>query len=151
MPGALGGDTVKAFYIARVSINKRTKAITTIIIDRIMGFETIMVIAFIALMFNYNMIRLNLALKTLAIFLGVYIVCSILLATIVFSIRIKRFFVTIGTKRFVDKLPKKEILYEIYNAFHIYVEGHHIPQARVSYIPHPRSMAYRTLFTIPCR
>jgi len=45
---------VKAYYIAKENKEYRTRAIITIIIDRVLGFETLMIVAFIALILNYK-------------------------------------------------------------------------------------------------
>lgn len=120
MPGAVGGDLVKAFYIAKDNKDRRIAAIMTIIIDRIIGFQTLMVVAFAALLFNHKTISSNPQLQAIASALGFYILCSFIGAACVFSIRVKRFFILIGIKELIYKLPKKEFLINIYDAFHIY-------------------------------
>ncbi|MEW6744735.1 MAG: lysylphosphatidylglycerol synthase transmembrane domain-containing protein [Planctomycetota bacterium] len=120
MPGAVGGDIVKAFYVAKENTANRTRAIVTIIIDRIMGFETLMLVAFVALIANYRVMSSNIHLKGLGLLVALYIGISIVAAAAVFSRRVKRFLLWIGVKKLVTMLPKKEILFKIYDAFHIY-------------------------------
>lgn len=120
MPGTVGGDLIKAFYLAKENTENRTRAIMTILIDRILGLETMMLVAFAALLLNYKTMLANPQLQAIASAISFYIVCSLVGVAIVFSKRIKRFFIAIGVKRLVYKLPKKEILLTIYGAFHIY-------------------------------
>ena len=120
MPGAFGGDLVKAYYVAKENKEHRTRAITTIFIDRILGFETLMLVAFLALILNYKTISTNPQLKALSSAIALYILCSFIAAAAVFSRRVKHFFVSIGVNKLVYKLPKNEILIRIYDAFHIY-------------------------------
>jgi len=122
MPGALGGDLVKAFYIAKENKDYRTKAVMTIIIDRILGFETLMIVALAALFINYDTISSNPQLKALSIVICVYIIVSIIAAAAVFSRRIKHFFILIGLRDLIYKLPIKERLLKIYSAFHTYAD-----------------------------
>ena len=107
MPGAFGGDLVKAYYVAKENKEHRTRAVTTIFIDRILGFETLMLVAFLALILYYKTISTNPQLKALS-------------SAAVFSRRVKHFFVSIGINKLVYRLPKNEILIRIYDAFHIY-------------------------------
>jgi len=120
MPGALGGDLVKAFYIAKDNKDRKIRAVMTILIDRVIGFQAIMIVAFVALLFNHKIMSSNPQLQTIASAIAFYILCSFVAAACVFSVRVKHFFILIGVKKIVYKLPKKEFLIKIYDAFHIY-------------------------------
>ena len=120
MPGALGGDLVKAFYIAKDSKERKVGAVMTILIDRIIGFETIMIVAFVALLFNHKIMLSNPQLQALASAIALYIACSFVAASCVFSVRVKRLFISIGVKKLVYRFPKKDFLMKIYDAFHVY-------------------------------
>lgn len=120
MPGALGGDLVKAFYIAKDNKARKVGAVMTILIDRIIGFQAIMIVAFVALFFNHKVMMSNPQLQTLAFAIAFYIACSFVAAACVFSVRVKKLFVSIGVKKLVCKLPKNDFLFKIYDAFHVY-------------------------------
>jgi uncharacterized protein (TIRG00374 family) len=120
LPGAFGGDVVKAFYVAKENNEHRTRAVITILIDRIMGFETLMIVAFVALIINYRTLSTNPQLKALSTAIALYILCSFVAAAAVFSRRVKHFFVSIGLNKLVYKLPRHDILINIYDAFHVY-------------------------------
>lgn len=120
MPGSVGGDLVKAYYISKENRDYRTRAIITIIIDRILGFETLMLVAFIALLLNYNFVSTIPELRGLSLSIGLYIIFSLVAAAAVFSRRVKHFFVKIGFPKIVTLIPKNKILITIYDAFHIY-------------------------------
>lgn len=122
MPGAFGGDLVKAYYIARENQDYRAKAVITIIIDRIIGLETMMIVALCALLLNYGTIAGSHQLKALAVAIILYISCSLFAAAAVFSKRVKRFYILIGIKDLLYKLPFKENLLTIYDAFHTYAD-----------------------------
>lgn len=120
MPGALGGDLVKAFYIAKDSKARKIGAVMTILIDRIIGFQAVMIVAFVALFFNHKIMMSNPQLQALAFAIAFYIVCSFIAAACVFSVRVKRLFISIGVRKLVYKLPRKDFLLKIYDAFHVY-------------------------------
>jgi len=54
MPGATSGDILKAYYVARQAVGKRTEAVSTVFIDRIIGL-----VALIALTVVVMLIRLR--------------------------------------------------------------------------------------------
>ncbi len=120
MPGALGGDLVKAFYIAKDNKARKVGAVMTILIDRIVGFQAVMIVAFVALFFNHKVMMSNPQLQALAFAIAFYIACSFVAAACVFSKRVKRLFIAVGVKKLVYRLPKKEFLLNIYEAFHVY-------------------------------
>jgi len=120
MPGALGGDLVKAFYIAKDSKARKVGAVMTILIDRIIGFQAVMIVAFVALFFNHDVMMSNPQLQSLAFAIAFYIACSFVAAACVFSARVKRLFIAIGVNKLVYKLPRKDLLLRIYDAFHVY-------------------------------
>ncbi|OPY03894.1 MAG: hypothetical protein A4E61_00974 [Syntrophorhabdus sp. PtaB.Bin184] len=120
MPGALGGDLVKAFYIAKDNRSRKVGAVMTILIDRIIGFQAIIIVAFVALFFNHKIMMSNHQLQVLAFAIAFYIACSFVAAACVFSKRVKNLFISIGVKKLVYRLPKKEFLLKTYDAFHVY-------------------------------
>lgn len=99
MPGTVGGDLIRAFYLAKENKENRTRSIMTIIIDRILGLETMMSVTFVALLLNYQTMLSNPQLKAIASAIGFYIICSLIGVAVVFSKRIKRFFYSNRSKK----------------------------------------------------
>jgi uncharacterized protein (TIRG00374 family) len=54
MPGAVGGDLIKAVYIAKQHSGQRTDAIASILLDRILGFLTLMLFATIFFLLSFD-------------------------------------------------------------------------------------------------
>ncbi|MCH2596317.1 MAG: flippase-like domain-containing protein [Pirellulales bacterium] len=50
-PGSVGGDLLKAVFIAREQPGKRTEAVATVLIDRVIGLYAMLIIASLALSF----------------------------------------------------------------------------------------------------
>src|SRR3989338_9281469 len=51
MPGSVGGDLIKAWYVAGQEPDKRTRAIFTVLVDRVLGLSVIFCYAAITLLF----------------------------------------------------------------------------------------------------
>lgn len=120
MLGSVGGDVIKAFYIAKGNAGHRTRAIMSIFIDRIIGLEALLILAFMTLLFNYKFIIANPALRALLPGIGICILGSFAAAAAVFSKRTKNIFIAIGFKTLLAFLPKRDILINSYNALHSY-------------------------------
>jgi hypothetical protein len=120
MLGSVGGDLIKAFYIAKENAGYRTRAIMSILIDRIIGLEALLILAFMTLLFNYKFIITNPPLRALLPAIGICIISSFVVAAAVFSRRIKKLFIAIGLNTILAFLPKKDILINSYNALHSY-------------------------------
>jgi len=57
LPGAVTGDFVKGYYVIKAQEEKgRTKAFMTLLIDRFVGLFGLIIMAFLALIFNYEII-----------------------------------------------------------------------------------------------
>ena len=112
LPTSIGGDIVKAFYIAKES--KRTmQSYTSVFIDRFLGMFTIFLIALAALIFIKDTSGLN-----LIWLLAILIICSLLLAVTLFNKKLaKHFSLPIGS--IMPEKLKREMK-NIYNAMHNY-------------------------------
>jgi glycosyltransferase 2 family protein len=122
MPGAVGGDLIKAYYIAKENTNYRTRAIVSIIVDRFIGLETLMIISFIALLINYQLISTNHNIQMVAISIGIYIAVSFVALAVIFTERSRQFLTKVGIFRLFKALPKGELLIKIYDALNSYSE-----------------------------
>lgn len=67
MPGGVGGDLVKGFYIMQLYPQRRTSAATGVLIDRIVGLFGMVVMSLVALGLNLEMINNRPELKSLAV------------------------------------------------------------------------------------
>ena len=52
MPGSVGGDVIKAGYATRLTSNRSTEAVTSILIDRVIGLASIILLTCIMCLFN---------------------------------------------------------------------------------------------------
>lgn len=89
IPGAVGGDLVKAAYLARMNL-PRTQAITTLLVDRIVGLIGIFYLAAVAALVNWS--SLAQPVKNLGLFASLMAIAgSVGLAVILMDLPTKLF------------------------------------------------------------
>ena len=118
LPGSVSGDFVKGFYIVKANRKgEKTKAFTTLIIDRFTGMFGLIVMAFVALLFNWPLIAAQPGLQPLATAVAVLFAVTVFFYGIVL-LRFDR-----GNDPFVkllEKLPKSAFLLKVYDTFKTY-------------------------------
>ena len=57
MLGSTGGDLIKAYYAARQTHHKKTEAVVTVFVDRMIGMWALLIFAAIMMPFNFAMVR----------------------------------------------------------------------------------------------
>lgn len=81
MPGSVGGDFIKAYYIARKQEERRTEAVFSVFFDRIIGLISLILVATISVLFQFDFFW-NSEFKPLVIFLmsfsGAFVLASLL-------------------------------------------------------------------------
>lgn len=70
MPGSVGGDLVKAVYIAKSYPKQRTDVVASILLDRILGFLTLMAFATFFFVLSFDATRLPRSLQGFGTILG---------------------------------------------------------------------------------
>jgi uncharacterized protein (TIRG00374 family) len=55
--GSTGGDLIKAYYAARETHHKKTEAVTTVFVDRLVGLWSMLLFAGVMMIPNYEMLR----------------------------------------------------------------------------------------------
>jgi len=118
LPGAITGDFVKGYYVIKAQQNKnRTKAFMTLLIDRFVGLFGLIIMAFLALIFNYEVIFSNDSLH----FLG-WMITTLFMGTLLFF-TIVIFPFRQGHDPFLflfNSLPASSFTIKVYTAFKMY-------------------------------
>ena len=84
MPGAVGGDIIKAVYVIRAcGLDRKTNILMTILLDRVMGLAGLFSIAFLAVMFEMETMLgdpklFGLGLVVIVIFLSILLGMSVI-------------------------------------------------------------------------
>jgi len=64
IPGAVGGDVMKGYYLSRRAPTRRTLALTTLLVDRVLGVLGLLILSLIAALWNRDIAE-NMAMRTL--------------------------------------------------------------------------------------
>ncbi len=118
LPGAVTGDVVKGYYVIKAQQEEgRTRAFMTLLIDRFVGLFGLIVMAFLALVFNLELILSQERLHSLAWMITILFGGTVLFYTItLFPFKEGRDpFI-----RFFQRLPAKRISLKVYSAFKSY-------------------------------
>jgi uncharacterized membrane protein YbhN (UPF0104 family) len=110
IPGAVSGDLVKGYYVAREVQSQRAHALATILMDRVLGLSSLATVASIGVIWNREMVLASTTLTALSVLaLGGCAVGFIgLLAAVVASNTVLDM-----TRRLPERLPGKRFLLRI--------------------------------------
>lgn len=89
IPGAIGGDFIKAAYLVRMDI-KRTQAVASMVIDRIVGLLGLFLLAGLAGLAAWG--RAPHPVRTLIVIVWAAVACGVLLLSAIFGQRLTRAF-----------------------------------------------------------
>lgn len=105
LPGFFGGDLIKAYYVSRFT-HRKTEAVTTVFLDRLVGLSGLMILATVTFAFAWNRIdwdpgyRVTLATGLVLIWGGLAVGCMFL-----FSHRLRHL---IKLPQLAERLPAAE-------------------------------------------
>ncbi len=115
LPGAITGDVVKGYYVIKAQQEEgRTRALMTLLIDRFVGLFGLIVMAFLALVFNMELILSQENMHSLA-----WMIAVLFLLTVLFYF-IAMFPFKEGHDPFIrlfNKLPASKLTIKVYSAF----------------------------------
>ncbi|MFM8314752.1 MAG: lysylphosphatidylglycerol synthase transmembrane domain-containing protein [Deltaproteobacteria bacterium] len=113
MPGSVGGDLIKAWYIAGREPEKRTKAVFSVLIDRLLGLTVIVCYSAVTLLFFTQWLQINHQLKVTAIAVWLFSGCSLAFVILFFWPPVWELSVT---KKMINTLNKNKRLGEMTHA-----------------------------------
>lgn len=117
MPGGVGGDVVKAFYFTRDNPGSKVVAVTSVLMDRILGLFAMIIMALSVMLWDFQHILKTPALLTLFWFiLSLFIIFCVVLALIFSPYLYKHE----TLKKIILRLPLSEKLMKLYESVHLY-------------------------------
>jgi glycosyltransferase 2 family protein len=120
IPGGVGGDVVKGFYIARENPNERIKSIISIAIDRLLGLFSMVLMALFVLIYDIKFVLTRPELTIITISLSIVFILFMVFWVLIFSRR----FVSKGwVERVLSRLPLSHSTTKIYRAFAEYKDA----------------------------
>lgn len=137
MPGAVGGDVIKAVYLLRESNSKkRTPAMMSIILDRVVGLFGLFTLAIFTTSFSFRSLYESPTMRPMLFFIYGFILVGIVLGTIVFF----------PHKEGAD--PVEKFLQKDFKVIRMLAK---IYAALRSYRKRPRYLVYAWLISIVCQ
>lgn len=120
MPGSVGGDVIKAYYIAQEKPGTKLKAATSVLMDRIVGLFAMGIIASVAIATNWERIANSAHLRALAISVFAVLFIFIIFFSLGFSRRVRAHDLTNSV---LNKLPASRLFTRLYDAIHSFKDG----------------------------
>jgi uncharacterized protein (TIRG00374 family) len=102
IPGSVGGDVIKAYYVGTRVPNRRAHAFTSILMDRYLGLLSLLTLGALGVVWNYRLILANKGMTSIATFVVLAFVggCFSLIVALFFSRQ-----VTALLRRFEGRIP----------------------------------------------
>lgn len=120
LPGSVGGDVIKAFYVAKENPERKMAAVTTVLADRVIGLYCMLCMAVASVFMDVDLILQNRNLKVLAcVLIGAFVMISVGLMA-VFSKRVQNW---TQLERRLPRMPMGHKLYRAYHSFHLYTHN----------------------------
>lgn len=112
--GSVGGDVLKAYYVARETHHKKTEAVVTVLVDRIIGMFSLLVFACIMLPPNWSLISSTRLRGVVGLVLAMTAGCALMML-LVFRGGVSRRFPK--AREYLKRLPKGEMIERSLEAF----------------------------------
>jgi conserved hypothetical protein len=117
MPGGVGGDVVKAYYFTRENPGTKVVAVTSVLMDRVLGLFAMILLALIVMCYDLEHILKIESLHNLFIFIVFLFVAFCVGLSVVFSsVLYDRGLL----KRVIEKLPLSTKFMKLYESMHLY-------------------------------
>lgn len=112
--GSVGGDVLKAYYVARETHHKKTEAVVTVLVDRILGMFSLLLFACVMLPPNWSLTADIHIRAVIALMVAMTVGCSVVMFLFFRGGISKRF---PKAREFLKRLPKGEMLERSLEAF----------------------------------
>jgi uncharacterized protein (TIRG00374 family) len=121
MPGGVGGDVVKGFYIAREFPGSKTKVIISVLMDRIVGLFSMILLAMAIMIWRWEVIESSNELKMIFFFLCIILAAFLIFWSIVFSDRLEK---TNIVQKLISIMPGRNPALKILQSLFGYRKSH---------------------------
>lgn len=117
MPGGVGGDVVKGYYLMKENAQLRMAAMTTLIMDRLIGVFAMLLTSLVACLLQWNWMWQKPSLRALVLALLLVFAGYFLAIVVAFLPHFKR---SQRLRQWAHRLPFGETLYKFYDTIHDY-------------------------------
>ena len=117
LPSSVGGDVVKAFYLAREQKERRVDAVLSVLIDRLLGLYSLMIMSLLGVAWDFSFVMSHSEIKWMAMLCGLLALAMTVVLAVGFSAHLNQLFRITATLRKFAKLKK---LLEVFEAMQLY-------------------------------
>lgn len=117
IPGAIGGDVVKAYYVAQDYPHRKVDSVVSVAVDRILGLYGMVIMALGALLFNLDVVAGKGELVVVAMGTGTVFLVMTLFFAGALSRRVRAF---LRLDVWLQKIPAGNLFLKFYDAFQHY-------------------------------
>jgi glycosyltransferase 2 family protein len=115
MPGGVGGDLIKGYYIIRDQTHRKMAAATSVLLDRLIGFFSMTCVGLVAILLNYDFIQRRHELMILSATIIILFSAFVFLFLTAFSRRANRF-----VQKFFGVFPGGQFFQKLYDVLVTY-------------------------------
>jgi uncharacterized protein (TIRG00374 family) len=112
--GSVGGDVLKAYYVARETHHKKTEAVVTVLVDRILGMFSLLLFACLMLPSNWPLVANGPLRAVIGLIIAMTAGCAVMMFLFFRGGLSKRF---PKARDYLKRLPKGEMLERSLEAF----------------------------------
>lgn len=117
LPSSVGGDVVKAFYLAREQKARQVDAVLSVLIDRVLGLYSLLLLSLVSVVWDFSFVKSQADVRWMAIMCAVLSLAMTVGLMIGFSTRIDRALRITSTLR---KFPALKKIRELFEAMQLY-------------------------------
>jgi glycosyltransferase 2 family protein len=115
--GSTGGDMVKAYVVAIEHPSRRSAGITSVFVDRAIGLLVLIIVALVAILLNFQLIRSKPELVSLSVVIAGTLMASLVLGGVFYSDRIRSLSLV---QWILARLPFRRALSKVASAVYVY-------------------------------
>lgn len=117
MPGGVGGDVIKAYYFTHENPGSKVVAVTSVLMDRVLGLFAMILLALMVMVYDINhIIHIPILLTLFWVITGLT-VGFIIALTLIFS---QKIYASGILKKIIAKLPLSQKFLKLYESMHLY-------------------------------
>jgi len=128
--GSTGGDLMKAYYAARESHHKKTEAVVTVFVDRLIGLWAMLLFATIMILPNWSLLVSHSRLRPLAALIVVMMIACTAVVVLAFWGGVSRAWS--GARPWLRRLPKGEWIERSLDACRLFGHQHFLVSRAVA-------------------
>jgi hypothetical protein len=113
MPGGVGGDLIKGYYITRSSPHAKMAAAVTVLLDRLIGLLAMSLIALLVLLFEWDIVSTQKELMFIFLLVCGVTGASMMIWSLIFS---RRLYNLGWIEKILGLLPRSQMLLKTYNS-----------------------------------